>query len=460
MNLPMPDLMPVLPEIILASTACCVLLVELVARSKPPIGAIGISISVILLMILQSTQGSTFGGTFVSDSFSTWFKVIFLVNLILATLVSFEYIERQGANFGEYYSVLMFATVGMMIMASARDLIVLYVGLELMSLSTFILATMKRHDWWSNEAGIKYFMLGAFSSCIMLYGFALLYGLTASTDLQHIGAHIAANGMSPALMLCMVFIVAAFAFKIGAAPFHMWVSDVYEGAPVPVTLFMSVGPKAAGFAVIGRVFYETFGSVQAEWTPILIVLSVLSMAVGNIMALLQKNLKRMLAYSSIAHAGYALIGVIAGPGEGMNAMMTYMLIYAFMSIGAFGVIILMDCRNDLNDFNGLAKKHPALAALMLIFMFALTGIPPTAGFVGKFNVFLAAINAGYTWLVIVGVFFSVISAFYYLRVVMNMYMKPGAISVRVEGFPCALAALFIAGLAVCVLGIVPSLVIR
>ena len=222
---------------------------------------------------------------------------------------------------------------------------------------------------------------------------------------------------------------------------------------------MSVGPKAAGFAVIGRVFYESFGTVQADWTPLLIGISILSMAVGNIMAILQKNLKRLLAYSSIAHAGYALLGVIAGTGEGMNAMMTYMLIYAFMNIGAFGVIILMDCRNDVNDFNGLSKNHPAVAALMLIFMFALTGIPPTAGFVGKFNVFLAAINAGYTWLVVIAVFFSAISAYYYLRVVMNMYMKPGGIQLRIEAFPSVLAALFIAGLAVCVLGIIPSMVI-
>ena len=232
MNIMMPDLMPASPEIILGSIASLVLLVELVAERKPPIGAIGISVAALLLMLLPSTHGSTFAGTFVSDSYSTWFKIIFLVNLILSTLASLEYIKRQGANFGEYYSVMMFATCGMMIMASARDLTVLYVGLELMALSTFILTTMKRHDWWSNEAGIKYFMLGAFSSCLLLYGFALLYGLTASTDLQRIGAHVAANGMSPALMLSMVFIIVGFAFKIGAVPFHMWVPDVYEGAPV------------------------------------------------------------------------------------------------------------------------------------------------------------------------------------------------------------------------------------
>jgi len=460
MNIPFPDLTPVLPEIILAAVASLVLLVELVAVRKGPIGGIGIAVALFLLYLLPYTHGETFGGTFVSDAYSDWFKIIFLGNLIMTTLASFQYIQRQHQDFGEYYSVLMFATCGAMIMASSRDLITLYVGLELMALSTFILTAMKRHDWWSNEAAIKYFMLGAFSSAIMLYGFALLYGLTTSTDIRQIGAHIATTGPNPALLLSMVLIIAGFAFKIGAVPFHMWVPDVYEGAPTSVTLFMSVGPKAAGFAAIGRVFYEGLGSLQADWTMFFIILSILSMAVGNIIALVQKNIKRMLAYSAISHAGYALLGIVAGTTEGLNAMMNYLLIYAFMNIGAFCVVITMDCRNDLDDYNGLAKNHPLLAAVMLIFMFSLTGIPPTAGFIGKFNVFMAAVHAGYTWLVLVAIIFSAISAFFYLHVVMNMYMKPGAVRVRVEGFPTVLAALLIAVLAVCVIGVAPSVALR
>lgn len=456
MNIPFPNLIPVLPEIILASVASLVLLVELVAERKGPIGGIGIAVAIFLLYLLPSTHGETFGGMYVSDEFSSWFKVIFLANLILTTLASFQYIQRQHQDFGEYYSVLMFATCGAMIMASSRDLIMLYVGLELMALSTFILTAMKRHDWWSNEAAIKYFMLGAFSSAILLYGFALLYGLTTSTDIRQIGDHITATGPTPALLLSMVFITVGFAFKIGAVPFHMWVPDVYEGAPTSVTLFMSVGPKAAGFAAIGRFFYEGFGSLQADWTLLLIILSILSMAVGNIVALVQKNIKRMLAYSAIAHAGYALLGIIAGTTEGLHAMMNYLLIYAFMNIGAFCVVITLDCRNDLDDYNGLAKNHPLLGAVMLLFMFSLTGIPPTAGFIGKFNVFMAAIHAGYTWLVLIAIIFSAVSAFFYLRVVMNMYMKPGAVRVRVDGFPSVLAALLIAVLAVCILGVLPS----
>jgi len=459
MNFPIPDLNPVLPEIILSSVASLVLLVELVARRKPPIGGIGIATALLLFFLLPSSYGSTFGGTFVSDTYSTWFKYIFLVNLVLSTLASFEYLQRQKVDYGEYYAVLMFATCGMMILASARDLTVLYIGLELMALSTFILTAMKRLDWWSNEAAIKYFMLGAFSSAILLYGFALLYGSTASTDVRQIGSYIVEHGATPGILLSLVFVITGFAFKIGAVPFHMWVPDVYEGAPTPVTLFMSVGPKAAGFAVIGRIFYEAFGALQTDWTIIFAIISVLSMAIGNILALVQRNIKRMLAYSSIAHAGYALLGIVAGTGEGLHAMMTYMLIYSFMNIGAFGVVVLMDCRNDLNDYDGLAKQHPALAAVMLVFMFALTGVPPTAGFIGKFNVFMAAINAGYIWLVVLAGLFSVISAFYYLKVVMNMYMKPGGAQVRVMAFPSVMAVLFIAVIAVCLLGVLPSVVL-
>jgi NADH-quinone oxidoreductase subunit N len=257
----------------------------------------------------------------------------------------------------------------------------------------------------------------------------------------------------------MSLVAVAFAFKIAAAPFHMWAPDVYEGAPTSVTAFMSVGPKAAGFAVIGRVFYVAFYNLQADWTTVFIAIAILTMAVGNILAIVQTNIKRMLAYSSIAHAGYALLGVIAGTNEGLNAMMTYLLIYAFMNIGAFAIVILLHKGEEIKDYDGLAKSHPLVAATMLVFMFSLTGIPPTAGFIGKFNVFMAAINAGYTWLVVIAVIFSAISAYYYLRVVMNMYMKNMTEEAKIISSLALSGAIFIAAISVLVIGIIPSLVI-
>ncbi|HKN18290.1 MAG TPA: NADH-quinone oxidoreductase subunit N, partial [Dissulfurispiraceae bacterium] len=390
---------------------------------------------------------------------SMYFKLIFIINFVLTVLISLKYIQRQKAEYGEYYSLLLFATAGMMIMASARDFIVLYLGLELMALSTYILAGIKRHDIRSNEAALKYFLLGTFSSIVLLYGISLIYGLTATTDLYKIAAQLKQTEVSTTLLLSMLLIVVAFCFKIAAVPFHMWAPDVYEGAPTSITAFMSVGPKAAGFAVIGRVFYVAFQNVQPDWTAALIGIAILTMAAGNILALVQTNIKRMLAYSSIAHAGYMLLGIITGTLEGRQAMMTYMLIYAFMNMGAFAVVILLDKGEEIKDYDGLAKSRPLVAALMLVFMFSLTGIPPTAGFIGKFNIFMAAVNAGYTWLVVIAVIFSAISAFYYLRVVMNMYMKDATGEAVIHTSPSLGLAILISVVMVFAIGIIPSIVI-
>jgi NADH-quinone oxidoreductase subunit N len=396
---------------------------------------------------------------FISDTYSTYFKVIFMINLVLTVLISLSYIQREKAEYGEYYSLLLFATSGMMLMASAKDLIILYLGLELMALSTYILAGIKRHDIKSNEAAIKYFLLGAFSSAILLYGISLIYGMTATTDIYKIAEHLKTTEVTTTLLLSMILIAVAFSFKIAAAPFHMWAPDVYEGAPTSITAFMSVGPKAAGFAVIGRVFYIAFQNIQAEWTAILIGIAILTMAVGNILAIVQTNIKRMLAYSSIAHAGYMLIGIIAGTNEGLSAMMTYLLIYAFMNIGAFAIVILLEKGDEIKDYEGLAKSHPLIAAIMLVFMFSLIGIPPTAGFIGKFNIFMEAIKAGYTWLVVIAVILSAISAYYYLRVVMNMYMKEMKKEAVIVPSPSLGLAILITVLMVFVIGIMPSVVI-
>ncbi len=459
MNIPLPDLTPVTPEIAITISATALLILELIFKNKGVLAFIAVATAAVVLYTIPSSHGETFGGMFISDTYSTYFKLIFIINLVLTVLISLRYIQRQKAEYGEYYSLLLFATAGMMLMASAKDLIILYLGLELMALSTYILAGIKRHDIKSNEAAIKYFLLGAFSSALLLYGISLIYGMTTTTDIYKIAEHLKTTELTTTLLLSMILIMVAFSFKIAAAPFHMWAPDVYEGAPTSITAFMSVGPKSAGFAVMGRVFYTAFQGIQADWTPILIGIAILTMAVGNILALVQTNIKRMLAYSSIAHAGYMLIGIIPGTQESMSAMMVYMLIYAFMNIGAFAIVILLEKGEELSDYEGLSKSHPLVAALMLIFMFSLTGIPPTAGFIGKFNLFMAAIKAGYAWLVVIAVIFSAISAYYYLRVVMNMYMKEMKQESAIAPSPSLGLAIFITVLMVFVIGIMPSVVI-
>ncbi len=452
---------PLLPEIIMAASALLVLLVELVVRKKETVGLLSIvSVAVVAYYIPQSF-GKAFGGMFISDGYSVFFKFIFLINLILTVLLSMRYLVIEKANHGEYYALIMFSTLGMMIMASAGDLIVLYLGLELMALSTYVLAGFIRHDIRSNEAALKYFLLGAFSSALLLYGITIIYGLTGTTDISLIGAAVAEKGLSAPMFLSIIFLMVAFGFKIALAPFHMWAPDVYEGAPTSITAFMSVGPKAAGFAAFGRVFLTGFGPLSADWTGILIVLSILTMAVGNIIAIQQSNIKRMLAYSSVAHAGYAVLGIIVGGTEGIAAMMNYLFIYAFMNIGAFAVVIMLRSKGfqgeELEDYKGLARTHPLAAAMMLIFMFSLAGIPPTAGFIGKFYLFKAVIGAGYIWLAVVAVIFSAISAYFYLRVVMYMYMlEPEGEAVTLSLSPSLGLALLITTLAVIFIGIYPS----
>ena len=459
MPIPFPDLRPVMPELIMAGAAAALLVAEFLFRKKAALGAFGIIAVAAVFFVLPTSIGETFNGMFVSDAYSTSFKIIFLISLVLTVLLSLRYIQQEKAEYGEYYSLLLFATLGMMLMASAKDLIIVYLGLELMALSTYILAGIKKHDRKSNEAALKYFLLGAFSSALLLYGMALTYGLTATTDLVAIAAQVNARGAGPVFFLAMILIASSFLFKIAAAPFHMWAPDVYEGAPTSVTAFMSVGPKAAGFAVIGRVFFTAFPDMQADWTAILIGVAILSMAVGNILALVQTNIKRMLAYSSIAHAGYALLGVIAGTSEGLSAVMIYLLIYAFMNMGAFAVVILLQKGDEIRDYEGLSKSHPVAAAAMLVFMFSLTGIPPTAGFIGKFNIFLVAVKAGYVWVVVIAVIFSAISAYYYLRVVRNMYMRERAEATALHPSWSLGLALGITLFMVSVIGVLPSVVI-
>ncbi|MDO8746945.1 MAG: NADH-quinone oxidoreductase subunit N, partial [Thermodesulfovibrionales bacterium] len=442
------------------------LLSDLVIKRKETIAFLSIVSAAAVTYLLAGSTGITFNGMFIADGYSRFFKLIFMLNVVLTVLISVKYIAIEKVNFGEYYSLILFSTLGMMLMASAGDLITLYLGLELMALSTYVLAGFLRHDIKSNEAAMKYFLLGSFASAFLLYGISLIYGLTGTTDLNAISSYISTNGLSgnPVLMLSMIMFAVAFSFKIAAVPFHMWAPDVYEGAPTSITAFMSVGPKAAGFAVLGRVFMTAFGTARIEWAGILIPIAVLTMAVGNIAAISQTNIKRMLAYSSIAHAGYMLLGIIAGTSDGMASILNYLFIYAFMNIGAFAVVIMLRSEgfkgDNISDYEGLAKTHPLAAALMLVFMFSLTGIPPTAGFMGKFYLFMSAVSAGYTWLAVTAVIFSAISAYFYLRIVMYMYMKEPKTAVQLSASPGIALALAITVIAVLVIGVLPSAVIN
>jgi NADH-quinone oxidoreductase subunit N len=460
----MPDITPMIPELVMASLALVVLMMDLAIRRKGITAFFSIATAVVVGTTLTGSSGTALG-MYIADGYSNFFKVIFLISLVLSVLISVKYIKIEKVNFGEYYSLMLFATLGMMIMASASDIVVLYLGLELMALSVYVLAGFFRHDTKSNEASLKYFLLGAFASAFLLYGTAMIYGLTGTTSIKGIALYLGKQGTgSPALMLSVILFVVAFGFKIAAAPFHMWAPDVYEGAPTSITAFMSVGPKAAGFAVFGRVFLTAFAHLQMDWAAIVVPVAILTMAVGNILAIAQTNIKRMLAYSSIAHAGYALIGLIVGGETGIASMMSYLFIYTFMNIGAFAVVIMLRTEGfkgeTITDYEGLGKSHPLAAMLMLIFMFSLTGIPPTAGFIGKFYLFMAAVNAGYTWLAIVAVIFSSISAYFYLRIVMYMWMKEPKTEVVLSTSASTAIALTVTAAAVLLIGVLPSGVIE
>ena len=378
-----------------------------------------------------------FSGMVVVDNFSTFFTVLFLVAGGLTLLLSDSYVQKLGLAPGEYYALTLFATSGMVLMARSTDLIMLFLGLEVLSVSLYVLAGYLRTSDRSAEGALKYFLLGAFSTGFLLYGIALLYGVSGSTRLADIGNMVAQENLlqQPMLLAGMGLLLTGFGFKIAMVPFHMWAPDVYEGAPSPITAYMSVGVKAAAFAALLRVFSGSLAGLDAHWRELLWIGSVLTMTLGNLSALLQNNIKRMLAYSSIAHAGYILIGVVAGGEIGTAAVLYYLLVYTLMNIGAFAVVIAIEKKDeqrlDLRDYAGLGAKHPALGVAMAIFMFSLAGIPPLSGFMGKFYIFSAAVKQGYLALTIIGVLNSLVSVYYYLRVTIMMFMK------EPEGEPAA-----------------------
>ena len=437
------DFYYILPEIVLAIGSLLVLLVSFVLPKFEEfplyVSLVTLSVTSVILLSFAGIDVTASLGLLAIDGFALFFKLIFLVSAALTILMSGRYLSIEGARPGEYYFLILCATLGMMFMASGVDLITLFIGLETMAISFYILAGYLRPNQRSNEAAIKYLLLGAFSLGILLYGMSMLYGLTGSTNLHEISAIVSNQEYSLMMLLALILVTVGMGFKIAAVPFHMWAPDVYEGAPTPVTAYLSVGSKAASFAMLMRIFFEGLPSLTSNWQVIFMFLAVLTMTFGNIAALTQSNIKRMLAYSSIAHAGYILIGIAVATERGVTAALVYLWVYLFMQLGAFAVVTMLrrhDVLGDeLKDLSGLYLRNPIAAIAMLVFMLSLGGIPPTAGFMGKFWIFSAAIDSGFIWLAVVGVINSAISLFYYIRVVVFMWIKEEAIGSTISFRP-------------------------
>ncbi|MEC9360446.1 MAG: NADH-quinone oxidoreductase subunit N [SAR324 cluster bacterium] len=469
------DLTPIFPEIIVLLTACTVLLVDLFATNKnrsmtlAVTTIIGLFLAMLLEIQLHGKDIVGFYGTVVADDFSILFEFIYMSVAIVTVFVSRHYISENEMNFGEYYVLLLTAVSGMMFMTSGLDLLVIFIGLEVMSISSYILVGMKRKVAVANEAALKYLLLGAFSTGFLLYGISLLYGATGSTLLPVIIAEIQQNGSgNPLVIVGIALVVVAMSFKIAIVPFHMWTPDVYTGAPTPVTGFLSGAAKAAGFAVFIRVLMTGIPIEGANWENLFWTLAVLTMTVGNLMALRQNEVKRMLAYSSIAHAGYVLVAITVGSTSAISGVIFYSCAYALMGTGAFGILTIRDAGRlptTFDDLAGYGKRNPTLALLMSLFIFSLVGLPLTGGFIGKFQIFSAALERGWIWLTVIGILNSALSVYYYLRVVMFMYMREGALpdgtvvsSGNTSRF--ALTGLLLTALAVVYLGIFPDQILE
>ncbi|MCS7280585.1 MAG: NADH-quinone oxidoreductase subunit N [Desulfobacterota bacterium] len=429
---PVEELLLVMPEIIICGFGLLTLLLEAFTRQKSRsflgiLTLVGAVLALIFLLKISGLWCDIFFGLYTVDSLGSFTKGLSLVVLILITIISLGYLEREQAISGEYYSLLLFATLGMMIMVSSNNLLTIFIGLEVMSISVYILCGLFRENAKSAEASLKYFLLGAFSSAFFVYGVALLYGSTGSLDIAGYADFVSKGNYSTVLMLGVALLIVGFAFKIALVPFHMWTPDVYEGAPTSITAFMAAGVKSAAFVTFLRVFYKAFLPLIEEWGDILWLIAAFTMSYANITALVQDNVKRMLAYSSIAHAGYVLIAFVTGQKTLSSSIVYYLMAYTFMNIGAFACVILLGRKGeenlDINSYAGLSGRHPFVALCLTIFLLSLTGIPPLAGFMAKFYVFSAAIKAGYVWLAIIGVLNSVVAAYYYLRVIMYMYFK-------------------------------------
>ncbi|HUS05704.1 MAG TPA: NADH-quinone oxidoreductase subunit N [Bryobacteraceae bacterium] len=462
-----------LPEIILSIAGTLLMVAEPLTSAKNKGILANFSLAALFAalwaaVVAYSNPGSSFQNMLVVDGFSTFFRVLVIVVGILAVFSSGQYLRRERAEPGEYHALILFSIVGQCIMATASELMMVFIGLEISSIATYILAGYLRDDKRNNESALKYFLLGSFATAFLLYGIAWIYGLTGSTNLLEIHRQLSTREIAPSINLAgtaAALMFVGFAFKVSAAPFQVWAPDVYQGAPAPVAAFMSAGPKAAAFAVFIRVYMTAFGSISNRWEPIVWFSALLTMVVGNFAALTQSNIKRLLAYSSIAHAGYVLVAVTTHSEIGTAAAMFYLASYAFMNIGAFAVVIHIARRGEryvnVDDLAGLGTRQPGTAALLTIFLLSLIGVPLTGGFFAKFYVFKAALDGNLIWLSILGLLNSAVAAYYYLRIIVVMYMHESTDSTaRLEPLGAGIrTALWISAAATIFLGVFPGWVL-
>ncbi|HEY7500942.1 MAG TPA: NADH-quinone oxidoreductase subunit N [Vicinamibacterales bacterium] len=466
----MNDFTAIIPIVIIVLSACAAMIAEAFRQpgERMPIagfGLIGLVGAALATVFLWNSDAQSFG-VVRSDNFALFINLILCVVGVLTMLFSDDIVEREMLPPGEYYALTLFAISGMMLMAAATDLLVIFLALEVLSLSVYVLTGIRRASAAGAEAAFKYFLLGAFSSAFFLYGIAFAFAISGSTRLDDLAGVLSAQGAGTPSLLAVIaagLLIVGFAFKVSAVPFHMWTPDAYEGAPTIVTAFMSTGVKAAAFAAFVRVFLSPLEPLKDQWIPVLSVIAAATMILGTVVGVVQTNIKRMLAYSSIAHAGYLLLGIIATTPTGKSAVLFYLMAYAVSNLGALGIVALLgtsqNAHDDLRDFAGLWRSRPGLAALMSIFLLSLGGFPPMAGFIGKWYIFAAAVEQGYYWLAIIGVLTSVVSVFFYLRIVVMMYMTEGSDIARPRVPLPATAGLLLATAAVFYLGILPTRVI-
>ncbi len=461
------SLIPVLPEIFILSAACLILVVDLFLKEEQRVVSYGMTLISLLLAIIVTLMTApsetriVFDGSVVRDGMADILKIAIFIVSAGAFLYSKDYLRDRDLFKGEYYVLGLFAILGMMVMISANSFLTVYLGVELLALSFYALVAFNRDSTGGAEAAMKYFVLGALASGMLLYGISMIYGATGSIEFQAISVGLTNPDVNKiVLVFGLVFVVIGMAFKFGAVPFHMWVPDVYEGAPTAVVTLLGSAPKIAAFALAMRMLVDGLGGLHGDWQYMLVILAILSMGVGNVIAIAQGNIKRMLAYSTISHVGFILLGILAGTSTGYTAAMFYTIVYAIMALGAFGIVMLLSRRGfeaeNLDDYKGLNERSPWFAGMMLLVMFSMAGVPPTVGFFAKMVVLEAVISVDMTWLALVGVFFSIIGAFYYLRIVKLMYFdKPVDDTPLTAGVDTQIA-LSVNGLSMLALGMFPA----
>ena len=460
----------ILPEIILTLAGVLIMLLEAVLPERlkgvfAPITVAGLAASLLAAIWANGDQGAAFHDMLIIDGFATFFRILVIAVGILAVFASTEYLRREHSLGGEFFALILFSLVGQCLMATANELIMIFIGLEISSIASYILAGYLRDDPRNNEAALKYFLLGSFATAFLLYGIAWIYGLTGSTNLNEIRHQLMMGPQSMVLVgsaAALMFV--GIGFKVSAVPFQIWAPDVYQGAPAPVSAFLSVGPKAAAFAILLRVYLTAFGSISARWEPAVWVCALATMCVGNFAAIQQSNIKRLLAYSSIAHAGYVLVAVTAASDIGAAAAMFYLAAYAFTNLGAFAVVTYVAGKGEkftrIDDFAGLSQRQPMMAAMLTIFLLSLIGVPLTGGFFGKFYIFKAALDSNLVWLTVLGLLNSAVAAYYYLRILVVMYMKdPDSVAELPAAGPAMKIAVYGSAIGTVLLGIFPSFVL-